>query len=123
MGREQWIVGPDFGVALEAAEDDEEEPNKRERAPVDNSWITLTTVHDLLGHTKSAERSNLESKAQSKVSKYANQIEAAKSISERLWSVPDEEEAIKGSLDKQGSFVENHSADTTGWSCQRTFCY
>ena len=81
---------------------------------MDNSWITLTTVHDLLGHTKSDERSNLDSKGQSKVSKYANQIEAAKSISERLWSVPDEQEAIKGSVDKQGSFVESHSADATG---------
>ena len=49
----------------------------------------------------------------SKASKYADQIEAAKSISERLWSIPHEHTATDSSLDKQGSIVEQHSAAST----------
>ena len=65
----QRFAASHLADSLEAAEDDEGEPSKRERPPVDTSWINLTAVHDILGHTKSSERSNLGSEAQSKISK------------------------------------------------------
>ena len=80
---------------------------------MDTSWISLAAVHDILRRTTSAERSHLGSEGNAKASKYAHQVEAAKSISEKLWSVPDEHEALQSSLDKGGSIVGQQSEPST----------
>ena len=98
--------------SLEAAENDHTETSKRERTPLDTSWMSLTAVHDILQRTASVERSKLGSEDQGKASKFAHQVEAAESISEKLWSVPTEHEAPQCGLDKQGS-ISCQDADTS----------
>ena len=44
---------------------------------------------------------------------YVHQVEAAKSISEKLWSVPNELEALESSLDKGGSIAGQQSEPPT----------
>ena len=41
-------------------------------------------------------------------------MEAAKEISEKLWSVPEKHETVQGSLNKQGSIACQESEKTTG---------
>ena len=109
----QQFAASHLADSLEELGNETGDPSERERAPVDTSWISLHLVHDILRGTTSVERSKLSIEEKSKASKDANQIEAAKSISERLWSIPHEHTAIDSSLDKQGSIVEQHSAAST----------
>ena len=48
-----------------------------------------------------------------KASKFAHQVEVAKTISEKLWSVPDELEVPGGNLDKGGSIAGQQSEPPT----------
>ena len=91
--------------SLEEAENDQEAPSRRERAPIDTSWMSLAAVHTILRRTASIGTSKLESEDQGKASKFAHQVEAAKEISEKLWSVPEEHDTLEGSLKKQGSIA------------------
>ena len=75
--------------SLEAAENDEG-CTARERAPVDTSWISLAAIQEILKKTTASERSDKSTKEQHKASKYARQIEAAKSISDKLWNISEE---------------------------------
>ena len=45
----------------------------------------------------------------SRLSKHAHQVEVAKSISEKLWSMSDTHEAVQGSLDKYGNIIPQSS--------------
>ena len=91
--------------SLEEAENDQEAPSRRERAPIDTSWMSLAAVHTILRRTASVETSKLDSEDQGKASKFAHQVEAAKEISEKLWSVPEEHASSRGSFNKQGSIA------------------
>ena len=73
-------------------------------------------MQDILRRTTSVERSKFGDDEQSKVSTHSHQVEAARSISEKLWSVPDEHDAGQGSLDKQGSITAQDSEDS---SCKK----
>ena len=73
--------------SLEAAEDVKERGNKRERDVIDNTWMRLRTVYDILQGTESAERRRAGAADMSKLSAHAHQIEAAKAIAENLWSL------------------------------------
>ena len=75
---------------------------------MDTSWISLTAVHDILRRTTSDR-----SEGNAKASKFAHQVEVAKTISEKLWSVPDELEALGGNLDKGGSIAGHQSEPPT----------
>ena len=86
-----------------------ERERERERAPVDTSWFSLTTVHDILRRTTSVERAKHGNGDHFKVSKFAHQVEVAKSISEKLWSMPDKHEPAQGSVDKQGNVAPQNS--------------
>ena len=92
----QQFAASHLADSLEAAENNEEDHSKRERLPVDNSWMSLNAVHDILRNSSSVERSNLAENTKPQASKFAHQIEAAKSISERLWSLPDDRQGRQG---------------------------
>ena len=100
--------------SLEEAEDDQEAPSTRERAPIDTSWMSLAAVHSILRRTASVETSKLDSEEQGKASKFAHQVEAAKEISEKLWSVPEEHASSRGSFNKQGSIACQESEKPMG---------
>ena len=73
--------------SLEAAEDVNERGNKRERDVIDNTWMRLSTVYDILQGTESAERRRAGTADITKLSAHAHQIEAAKAITENLRSL------------------------------------
>ena len=75
---------------------------------MDTSWISLTAVHNILRRTTSGR-----SEGNAKASKFAHQVEVAKTISEKLWSVPDELELLGGNLDKGGSIAGQQSEPPT----------
>ena len=82
--------------SLEAAEEGEGNTSQRERLPVDNTWMTLTAVHDILRNPAAVEKSTTIADAkQKKESKFMHQIEAAKTITDKLWHVPEEEQDIR----------------------------
>ena len=74
--------------SLEAEEADQSQDNRRERNPIDNSWMQLTSVKDILEGTASAERRRAGGKDKIQISAHAHLVEEAKSISEKLWSLP-----------------------------------
>ena len=74
--------------SLEALEADDTRDNRRERNPIDNSWMQLSSVKDILQGTASAERRRAGDDDKIKISAHAHLVEDAKSISERLWSLP-----------------------------------
>ena len=74
--------------SLEAAENDEIRDNQRERSPIDNSWMQLETVQDILQGTASAERRRAGNDDRTTISAHAHLVEEAKTISEKLWSLP-----------------------------------
>ena len=74
--------------SLEAAEADDTRDSKKDRNPIDNSWMQLTTVQDILQGTASAERRRAGDNDNIQISAHAHLVEEAKSISEKLWSLP-----------------------------------
>ena len=74
--------------SLEAMEAEQADDNKRERNPIDTSWMQLTAVRDVLQGNTSTERRRKGDDANSKLSAHAHLVEEAKSISEKLWSLP-----------------------------------
>ena len=74
--------------SLEAVEADDTRDSRRERNPIDNSWMQLTTVQDILQGTASAERRRAGDDDNTKLSSHAHLVEDAKCISEKLWSLP-----------------------------------
>lgn len=99
--------------SLEAAENGAAELSKREREPVDTSWHSITAVHNILQHTTSTERLKIGSDEQAKISKYAHQMESAKSISEKLWRISDNYDAGHGILNKEVSIAAQPSEDSS----------
>ena len=89
--------------SLEAAENDGDNDTKKEREPVDTSWISLDVVHTILRRVSSSERErNSTRKEESRTSKYGVQIEAAKNMSHRLWSLPEDWHLPQGCYNKDG---------------------
>ena len=74
--------------SLEAQEADDAGNSKRDRNPIDNSWMQLKTVQDIVQSTASAERRRGGDDDKLKISAHAHLIEEAKAISEKLWSLP-----------------------------------
>ena len=72
---------------------------------MDTSWYSLSAVHEILQRTNSLERVKFGNDDHVRISKHAHQVEAAKSISEKLWSMSDTQEATQGSLDKNGNIT------------------
>ena len=95
--------------SLETAENDPGETFKKERAPVDTSWYSLSAVHKILQRTTSLERVKFGNEDHVRISKHAHQVEAVKSISEKLWSISDTQEATQWSLDKHGNITSQSS--------------
>ena len=78
---------------------------RKERAPVDTSWISLDVVHTILRRVSSSERErNSTRKEEAQTSKYGMQIEAAKNMSHKLWSLPENWQQ-QGSFNKDGCVV------------------
>ena len=77
--------------SLEKAEADDELNNRRDRDrnPYDNSWMKLDVVRELLRGSDSAERRRGGKDDKKLLSSHAQQIEAAKAITEDLWNVPE----------------------------------
>ena len=74
--------------SLEALEAEDTQNSRRDRTPIDNSWMQLSSVKDILQGTASAERRRAGDDDKIKISAHAHLVEDAKSISERLWSLP-----------------------------------
>ena len=74
--------------SLEAAEAEDVRDSNRDRNPIDNSWMQLGTVQDILQGTASAERRRAGNDENVKISAHAQNVEEAKSISEKLWRLP-----------------------------------
>ena len=74
--------------SLEALEAEDTQNSRRDRTPIDNSWMQLSSVKDILQGTASAERRRAGDDDKIKISAHAHLVEDAKSISEKLWSLP-----------------------------------
>ena len=110
----QQFAGAHLADSLEAAGDDEEEHGPRERPPVDMSWVSLSTVHDLLQRTTSTEKSQKHADDTGKASKFSHQIEGAKCMSEKLWPVPAAADSMEGTLDRRGHIAALDNAGDAG---------
>ena len=71
------------------ADDEMEKKQNRERNPIDNSWMRLDVVRELLKDSESAERKRSAKDATHQLSALGHQIESAKAITENLWNVPE----------------------------------
>ena len=74
--------------SLESLEAENAGESNRDRSPIDTSWMNLTTVREILQGTASAERRRAGDDDKIKLSAHAHQVEAAKTVSENLWSLP-----------------------------------
>ena len=74
--------------SLEAAEADDTKDEKRDRSAIDKCWMGLNTVREILEDPSSLERRRAGVDDKSNISAHGNLVEEAKSISEKLWSLP-----------------------------------
>ena len=81
----QWNASH-LADSLEALEEDDRNDSKRQRDPIDGSWMDLNAVRDILQNSASAERRRAGDNDIIKISAHAQLVEEAKSITEKLWS-------------------------------------
>lgn len=93
--------------SLEAAEADDTRNSTRDRKPIDNSWMELNTVRDILTGTASAERRRAGDDSKIQISAHAYQVEAAKSVSEKLWSLPTAADVFVDISNKHQSIISS----------------
>ena len=93
--------------SLEAAEAEDVRDRTRDRNPIDNSWMQLTTVKDILQGTASAERRRAGNDENVKISAHAHNVEEAKSISEKLWRMPMTAEVTVDISNKHKSMISS----------------
>ena len=100
--------------SLEANEDDDAAgTNRKDRSPIDTSWMSLRAVHNILEGTASSERRHIGGEA-SNISAHAHLVEAAKTVTESLWRLPKKSKSATEKMHKPPSipFAEEQKAAT-----------